>query len=217
MLELKSVGIDLSSHHFDFTLTVHPGEIVVILGASGSGKSTLLNLVGGFLSAQRGDITWQGQSLLNLMPDERPVTTLFQKHNLFEHLPVWKNIALGVDPGAKLDSVQQVRLQEALLSVGLPGYEKRMPSTLSGGEQQRVALARCLMSQKPVLLLDEPYSALDQDRRLQTLELTRSIVESESLCTLLVSHDPRDAEVLQARVVRIIDDRLSEVQGKQQP
>ena len=216
MLEARNARITLGQRKFDYSLQVVPGEIVVILGASGSGKSTLLNLVGGFLDPEEGEITWCGKSLLGLLPGERPVTTLFQKHNLFEHLPVWKNVALGFDPGARLDSTQKQQLVDTLSQVGLAGFEQRRPGDLSGGEQQRVALARCLVSQKPVLLLDEPYSALDGDRRAQMLALTRRIVDTARLCAVLVNHDPNDAIALGARVVRLLDGRLV-AEGRSRP
>lgn len=210
MLHVDDACISLSDRTFNYRLRVAPGEIVVILGASGSGKSTLLNLISGFLSPVSGDIRWCDESILSLAPDKRPATTLFQKHNLFEHLSVWKNVALGLHPGAKLNSAQQAQLTKALDDVGLAGFESRMPAELSGGEQQRVALARCLATHKPVLLLDEPYSALDTDLRVQMLALTRDIVATEKLCTLLVSHDPGDAVALQARVVKLAQGTLSE-------
>lgn len=208
MLELNSLSVTLDTRSFEYTLQVAPGEILVILGPSGSGKSTLLNLVGGFLQPQSGSLTWCGESLLNKTPDQRPVTTLFQKNNLFAHLTVWQNMALGVHPGAKLDNADSARLLAALDRVGLSGYEKRMPSELSGGEQQRVALARSLLSDKKVLLLDEPYSAIDSELRKSMLVLTRSIVSQNQLATLLVTHEKTDAHFLDAHVARLQHGRL---------
>jgi len=208
MLELKELSVELGAQEFIYSLVVEPREIVVILGPSGSGKSTLLNLIAGFLSPHSGDVSWCGQSLLHFTPDQRPVTTLFQKHNLFAHLSVWKNVALGLRTSTKLNSIQSRQLSEALAQVGLQGFEQRIPTDLSGGEQQRVALARCLLSKKPVLLLDEPYSALDAELRSGMLALTRRIVSDSQLATILVTHDPNDADALGARVARLHRGRL---------
>jgi len=203
MLDIQDTAVQLGQRDFRFSLRVDAGEIVVILGPSGSGKSTLLNLIAGFLLPHSGDIKWQDQSLLSLRPDQRPVTTLFQKHNLFMHLTVWKNMALGLRPSAKLNDDEAAKLHAALARVGLEGYAMRKPAELSGGEQQRVALARSLLTKKPVLLLDEPYSALDRELRVSMLELTQSIVRNSQLATVLVTHDPSDAEALGARSVKL--------------
>ncbi len=176
---------------------------MAILGESGSGKSTLLNLIGGFLAADSGELSWQGQSLMGLPPSDRPVTTLFQEHNLFAHLDVADNLGLGIDPGLHLLSEDRLRIRHALEAVGLGGFEKRKPAQLSGGQAQRVALARCLLRDKPVLLLDEPYSALDEATRLEMLDLTKKVMQDKQLCTLLVSHNRRDAEILEAGRVYI--------------
>lgn len=142
---------------------------------------------------------------------QRPVTMLFQKHNLFEHLNVADNIALGLDPGLRLDNSSDKgwqQVEDALQQMGLEGYGARMPGELSGGEQQRVALARALIMKRSLLLLDEPFSALDSATRRAVLELTQRLSTEKQLCTLVVTHNPEDAEVLGARVVSIQNDSI---------
>jgi thiamine transport system ATP-binding protein len=187
--------------HYD--LEAAPGEIVVLRGPSGAGKSTLLSLIAGFIAPSAGDITWHGESLLDLQPDRRPITSLFQSGNLFEHLDAFTNVALGLHPGARLDAGQALRVVETFASLGLAGLERRLPGALSGGQQQRVALARVLVRARPVLLLDEPFTALDPDTRHDILALVRKLVTANNLATIVVSHDRRDSLLLDGREVGI--------------
>ncbi len=203
MLKLEHAEAVLGSFKACYEMQVEAGERVALVGASGCGKSTLLNLVAGFLPCAGGDIIWHGESLLGLAPHQRPVTTLFQSHNLFAHLSVQRNIAVGLSPNGRLDDAQAGRAAEVLARVGLAGFETRMPPSLSGGQQQRVALARCLLRDRPLLLLDEPFSALDADLRTTTLKLAHEIANELSLTVLMVTHDPADAAALGARLLRI--------------
>ncbi len=207
-LELQNLGVSLGTKRFAFSLTAKAGETHAIMGKSGSGKSTLLNLVGGFLTPEQGTLTWEGEPLLKLAPDKRPMTTLFQSHNLFDHLSVRQNIGLGLSPKLKLHANDWSRIDEVLADVGLPNRGDDKPQSLSGGEQQRVGLARCLLRQKPILLLDEPYGALDEATRNDMLALTRSVCQRLNLCVLLVTHDAQDAEQLGAIHHRIVDGKL---------
>lgn len=211
MLLLDRVTVALGELTFEFSLSVQPGETLAIIGKSGAGKSTLLNVISGFVPSRSGLLTWNGQSLTGMVPSQRPVTCLFQSDNLFAHLSVRKNIALGIDSGLSLTASQWDRVDGALLEVGLAGFGPRLPSALSGGEQQRVALARCLVRSQPVLLLDEPYSALDSETRHEMLDLTRKIASKQNLCTLLVSHNREDAELLNARVLMMSEGELHSV------
>ena len=186
-----------------YNLEVAPGEIVVVCGPSGAGKSTLLSLIAGFIAPSAGDITWHGESLLDLQPDRRPITSLFQSGNLFEHLDAFTNVALGLHPGARLDARQAQQVVDTFASLGLAGLERRLPGALSGGQQQRVALSRVLVRAHPVLLLDEPFTALDPDTRRDILALVRELVTANDLATIVVSHDPQDSLLLKGREVRI--------------
>jgi len=177
---------------YTYNLEVKPSEVVAILGQSGSGKSTLLDIVAGFIEPSAGSIVLDGQELLGLSVEKRPITILFQNHNLFEHLSVQKNILLGVNKTLK-DSIEEVeKVQDILKEVGLEAYEHKLASELSGGQQQRVALARVLMRREPVLLLDEPFSGLDDATRIEMLELVQKITGEHKLHTIMVTHDIDD-------------------------
>jgi len=177
---------------YTYNLEVKPSEVVAILGQSGSGKSTLLDIVAGFIEPMKGSVMLDGQELLGLSVEKRPITILFQNHNLFEHLSVQKNILLGVNKTLK-DSIEEVeKVQDILKEVGLEAYEHKLASELSGGQQQRVALARVLMRREPVLLLDEPFSGLDDATRIEMLELVQKITQEHQLHTIMVTHDIDD-------------------------
>ncbi len=172
-----------------YNLSVNAGEIIAILGKSGSGKSTLLDLIAGFLTPLGGTIMIDGEEIQQLPIDRRPITILFQKHNLFEHLSVEKNIALG-----RKDASSQ-EIISILKEVGLEGYEKKGALSLSGGQQQRVALARALLRQKPILLLDEPFTGLDSQTRDEMLDLVVKLTKKHQLHTIMITHEREDAKV----------------------
>lgn len=203
---------------FDFTLAIRRGEIVTLSGASGSGKSTLIDLICGFLEPAAGDILWEGRSILGLAPARRPVSALFQTGDLFEHLDVGMNIALGLDPRGRPGKAERARVAEVLSEMDLAGFERRMPGRLSGGQRQRVALARALVRDKPVMLLDEPFSALDAETRDEIAALIRRLAQARRLATLVVSHDARDAARLASRAVQMHDGRIADLgQGEELP
>lgn len=195
------------SQAYDFSMTAAPGEVTAISGPSGSGKSTLLDLIAGFLTPLSGTMTLDGLDLLPLPPEDRPVSLLFQSESLFEHLTVTHNIALGLPhgiPKARADN----KVQAALAEVGLPGIGRQRADTLSGGQKQRVALARTLLRNRPVLLLDEPFSALDDESRAATRALVKSLTEAHDWITLLVSHHKEDIAALATRRYRISEAKL---------
>ena len=196
-----------ASRHYDLSFAAAPGEITAISGQSGSGKSTLLDLVAGFLTPESGSLTLDGRDLIPLPPEARPVSILFQSETLFDHLSAGRNIALGLPkrtPRAEADR----RIAAALAEVGLPGIEAQPAATLSGGEKQRVALARTLLRNRPVLLLDEPFSALDDSTRNAMRQLVRGLTERHRWITMLVSHHADDIEALAARRYRLEEGRL---------
>ncbi len=194
---------------FVFSLALERGEIVTLSGPSGSGKSTLVDLICGFLQPLCGDILWAGRSILPLAPANRPVSALFQTGDLFDHLDVEMNIVLGLDPRGRPNPAQRARVRAVLEEIGLPGFEHRLPGQLSGGQRQRVALARALVRDKPLMLLDEPFSALDTDRRDEMADLVRRLTRDRRLATLVVSHDPADAERLGSRAITLRDGKIS--------
>ncbi|RNM04727.1 thiamine ABC transporter ATP-binding protein ThiQ [Dickeya undicola] len=191
-----------------FDLQVQPGERIAILGPSGAGKSTLLSLIAGFLPADSGRLLLNGQDHLTTPPAKRPVSILFQENNLFPHLTLAQNIALGLHPGLKLNAEQWDTLRDIASRMGLSTLLERLPSQVSGGQRQRAALARCLIRQQPILLLDEPFSALDPALRQEMLSLVDEISRDRQLTLLMVSHQLEDAARIAPRSVLVVDGRI---------
>jgi len=195
---------------FCFAFDLAPGECLSVEGPSGSGKSTLLGLLAGFLEPAGGTLSWHGQDLLALPPWERGITTVFQEHNLFEQLPVWLNVGLGLAPDMRLSRAQRARIRTGLVDVGLGGLEERLPEALSGGQRQRVALLRALLRASPLLLLDEPFSGLDEATRRALWALVQRH-KADDAAVVLVSHDRDDIEALADRRCRLAGGRLHPV------
>jgi thiamine transport system ATP-binding protein len=192
-----------------FDLQVDDGEVLSLIGPSGSGKSTLLNLVAGFLPATAGRILVDDQALHELPVAERPVSIVFQQHNLFPHLDLYTNVALGVDPSLRLAPAQVDAVRAALARLGLESLQRRKPGELSGGQRQRVALARALVRRRKILLLDEAFAALGPALRAELIELARALVHEQGMAALLVSHQPGDALIASARCAFICDGRVA--------
>ena len=190
-----------------FSFTAQPGEVTAISGASGSGKSTLLDLIAGFLQPRSGRLALDKTDLLPLAPEARPISLLLQAESLFEHLSAARNIALGMPAKTARNAVSAL-ISGALAEVGLDGIEAQVALTLSGGQKQRVALARTLLRDKPVLLLDEPFSALDDETRGTIRELVRTLTVRHGWHTILVSHHADDVQTLAARRYRLDQGRL---------
>lgn len=195
MLFVQNLQTQRGNRTFSFSLTLHAGEIGLLLGRSGSGKSTLLELLAGFVPSTSGDIIANEQSIIRLSPADRPFTTLFQQHNLFDHLTVYQNIGLGIRPDLRLSAEEQARLEAAAERLQIKELLTRKPTSLSGGQQQRVALARCLVRRKPYLLLDEPFSALDPSLRQEMMQEVRELANEHKIGVLLVSHQPQEARL----------------------
>ncbi|TCV99131.1 thiamine ABC transporter ATP-binding protein ThiQ [Biostraticola tofi] len=191
-----------------FDLQINAGEKVAVLGPSGAGKSTLLNLIAGFLPASSGTITLDGRDHRHTAPAARPVSMLFQENNLFSHLTVSENIGLGLDPGLKLTPSQQELRRQVAQRVGLGELLDRLPGQLSGGQRQRAALARCLVRRQPILLLDEPFSALDPALRSEMLKHLSEVCDEHGLTLLMVSHNLDDAVRIAPRTLLVVDGRI---------
>ena len=191
--------------HGDFTLSmdleVQRSALVAVLGPSGSGKSTLLNVIAGFEPLARGRIILNSADATKTPPAERPVTAVFQDHNSFAHLDAWSNVALGLSPALNLTDAQKKAVDRALDLVGLASLSKRLPGEMSGGERQRIAIARVLVRKRPILLLDEAFAALGPALRREMLRLVKALHASEGLTTLLVTHQPEDAQSVAERVI----------------
>lgn len=209
MLKLNDVTWLYQHLPMRFSLSVARGERVAILGPSGAGKSTLLNLIAGFLTPDKGEIVINGETHTRTPPARRPVSMLFQENNLFSHLSVQQNIGLGISPSLKLNAAQLQKLQAIAQQMGLDTLLTRLPGELSGGQRQRVALARCLVRQQPILLLDEPFSALDPALRQEMLSLVEAVCAREQIALLMVSHSVEDAARIALRAIVVADGRIA--------
>ena len=211
---LKIEGLEFSypsepAPRMHFDLTVEAGEVLGLIGPSGSGKSTLLSLIAGFLPASAGRIIADNEPLHDLSVAERPVSLVFQQHNLFPHLDLYTNVALGIDPSLRLAPDQIESVREALARLGLESMQRRKPGELSGGQRQRVALARVLVRRRKILLLDEAFAALGPAMRAELIELVRTLVQEHDMTALLVSHQPGDALIGSARTAFICEGRVA--------
>lgn len=182
-------------------LKIYEGEIVTMLGPSGCGKSTILRTIGGFLDVTSGDILIDGSSIVKLPPEKRPTAMVFQSYNLWTHMTVYENLAFGLKlrkrPKAEIES----EIEKHLKLVSMSGFEKKYPTQLSGGQQQRIAIARSLMLKPSVLLLDEPFSALDAKIRQQMREELKKIQSELGITVVFVTHDQEEAMALSHRIV----------------
>jgi len=210
MIRLDNVFLADDTLPMTFDLQVAAGERIAIVGPSGAGKSTLLNLIAGFLLPTQGNIWLNGENHTRSAPYERPVSMLFQENNLFPHLTVQQNLALGLKTSLKLTALEQDQIERVADAVGLTSFLSRLPNSLSGGQKQRVALARCLLRDKPILLLDEPFSALDPELRMDMLNLIDELCHSKNLTLLLVTHQPSELTDKVDRMLRIENGRISQ-------
>lgn len=208
MLNIDQLVTSYPDWRVSFSATLPKGEITALIGPSGAGKSTLLGMIAGFVPVESGTLDFDGEDLLPLGPAARPVTTLFQDHNLFLHLSVFDNIAIGLHPGLRLNTAQRAQVKDAASRVGLGKMLTRLPEQLSGGQQQRVGLARALVRGKPLLLLDEPFSALDPALRQEMLSLVADVCEQQQLTLLMVSHSVEDAARIAPRSMVVAEGRI---------
>jgi putative thiamine transport system ATP-binding protein len=196
-LELHEVVIRLEGEPLlRLDATIGPGETLTLMGPSGVGKSTLLAFVAGFLGRDfraSGRIVLDGRDVTDLPPERRGIGLLFQDALLLPHLSVAGNLLLGLDRAVKGRALRRRTVETALAEVGLGGFGERDPATLSGGEAARVALLRTLLAHPRALLLDEPFSRLDAERRGQIRALVFAEARRRMLPVLLVTHDPADA------------------------
>ncbi|WP_103035431.1 ABC transporter ATP-binding protein [Castellaniella caeni] len=184
----------------DVTLDIAQGEFMTFLGPSGSGKSTTLYILAGFQEPTEGDILLDGKSLLSTPPHQRNIGMVFQRYTLFPHLSVAENVAFPLRVRRCAKSEIDDRVQAALKLVHLEDLAQRMPSLMSGGQQQRVAIARALVYNPPVLLMDEPLSALDKKLREEIQLEIRRIHQETGVTILYVTHDQEEALRLSDRI-----------------
>ncbi len=184
----------------DVSLRVNPGEFIAILGPSGSGKSTLLKITAGFEQADRGTVRLQGTDVTDVPPYRRNINTVFQSYALFPHLSVFENVAYGLRRKPVREPELSSRVYAALALVDLAAFGPRAPETLSGGEQQRIALARALVNRPAVLLLDEPLSALDLKLRKEMQGELKRLQRETGITFVLVTHDQEEALAMSDRI-----------------
>ena len=192
-------------------LKIHDKEFVTLLGPSGCGKTTTLRIIGGFETADTGDVQFDGKSVKNVPPHQRPVNTVFQKYALFPHLNVFENVAFGLRLKKTPEDTIRVKVKEMLSLVNLKGFERRRVSTLSGGQQQRVAIARALINEPEVLLLDEPLGALDLKLRKDMQNELKKIQKATGITFIYVTHDQEEALSMSDTVVVMANGQIQQI------
>jgi thiamine transport system ATP-binding protein len=199
-LQVRALSISYDGRALlqDFNLDVAPEEIVALLGPSGSGKSSLLRCIAGVQRPDSGTIMWAGEDIAPVPAHRRRIGLVFQDPLLFPHRDVAGNVGFGLPPE---DRAQ--RVAELLELVGLPGFEHRDVATLSGGEAQRIALARALAPRPRLLLLDEPFGALDRDLRDRLAVDVRALLHDQGTPAIHVTHDREEADLIADRIVRL--------------
>jgi len=203
----KPVLIDRLRHHYgslvavdDVSLSIEGGEIVALLGPSGCGKTTLLRAIAGFVSQQSGSVLIDGQAIDSMPANRRNIGIVFQNYALFPHMSVAENVAYGLKARGRARDTIDTTVERFLEVVRLTGLRDRLPRQLSGGQQQRVALARALAVEPSVLLLDEPFSALDKGLRLDMQIELKRLQRQFGLTAILVTHDQEEAMSVADRI-----------------
>lgn len=181
-------------------LGIEKGSIHVLQGPSGSGKSTVLLAVAGFENVEKGTVRVGGKDITHFYPEERGVGFVFQQNALFPHLTVLENVSFGLRVRGVSTAERNQKATQWLTRVGLKGLESRKVNQISGGEAQRVQLARALICGFPVLLLDEPFSSLDIELKIDLRKLVKELIKETGVAALLVTHDPEDISWLADQV-----------------
>jgi sulfate transport system ATP-binding protein len=197
----------------DVSLEVPEGSLTALLGPSGSGKSTLLRIIGGLELPDAGRVVIDGEDVTGVPPQRRGIGFVFQHYAAFRHMTVRDNVAFGLKVRKQPKARVQARTSELLGIVGLAGYAERYPNQLSGGQRQRMALARALAVEPRVLLLDEPFGALDAKVRAELREWLRRLHEEVAVTTLLVTHDQEEAMSIADRIAVMDHARIEQVGG----
>lgn len=188
MLKINKLKYKIEKASFEFDFELKSSQLVGVIGKSGSGKSTLFNLLSGFLKPKEGSIYFSNKNITNLKPFDRDISILFQDHNNFNHLNIFENIILGIDSDMKRTSNNLKLVRSIMKKVSLNIDLDKKVSNLSGGEQQRVSIARSLLRKKSILLLDEPFNSLDPGLRKILYEDIKTMSFSHKLITLISSH-----------------------------
>jgi len=208
VLSVNNLKISFDDNHVldGFNLNLESGDIFALLGESGSGKSSALRFIAGLEEAQLGSVALDGNSLSDegnhsVNAELREIGMVFQDYALFPHMTVFQNISFGIYQLSKKEKVE--RVEKLLDLISLKGIEKKYPHQLSGGEQQRVSLARSLATSPKLLLLDEPFSSLDKSHRDQLVKEVREILKKANVTTILVTHDEAEAKAFADKIGKI--------------
>ena len=213
IIELKNVtkAFDGEVVLDNISLDIYDNEFLTLLGPSGCGKTTTLRLIGGFESADEGDIIFMGENINNVPPHKRNVNTVFQRYALFPHLNVFENVAFPLREKKVPKAEIEQKVRDMLSLVALTGFEHRSITSLSGGQQQRVAIARALVSQPKVLLLDEPLAALDLKLRKDMQQELKKIQKATGITVVFVTHDQEEALSMSDTVVVMSEGRIQQI------
>lgn len=208
-IEVKGVSKSFGGHAaaVDLNFVIEKGKLIGLLGPSGGGKSTLLRILAGLETPDTGDISINGKRVNDLPPQERGIGFVFQNYALFKHMNVYDNIAFGLSIKKESKSAIKERVYELLELTGLKGFEKRYPHQLSGGQRQRVAFARALAPRPELLLLDEPFAAIDAKVRKELRTWLKQLIETIGITSIFVTHDQDEA-------VEVADEMLILQSGK---
>jgi len=211
MIELEDLCVTIDDFRLEkITLSIAPGEYVVLLGPSGAGKTVLLETIAGIREPDHGKISINGKEMNDIPPEHRGVALVYQDYSLFPHMTVGENVEYGIkmhriDPGT-----YQGRIERLLSDLGISSLRDRYPGSLSGGEQQRVAMARVLATRPSVLLLDEPFASLDPQSRNECIRMMQDLRDRRSITIVQVSHFRDDAYALADRSVVLISGRIAQ-------
>jgi thiamine transport system ATP-binding protein len=208
MLVIENCRLTWPDFTADYSMIVQKGALCAVIGPSGGGKTTLLHMIAGFETPESGTLTFEGRNLIPLEPAKRPVSIVFQDHNLFPHLTAAQNVALGIRPSLRMSDAERALIDETLEDVGLRGFATRHPGEMSGGQRQRVALARALVSGRPLILLDEPFSSLDPGLRRDMIHLVDEMRRKRPVTILMTIHTPEDAATLADQMVFVADGKV---------
>ena len=195
----------------DVSFGIEKGKLVGLLGPSGSGKTTILRMLAGLEKQDEGDVIIDGKNVNTLTPDQRKIGFVFQNYALFPYMTVYDNIAYGLKVQKRDKKFIKNRVHELLELVGLPGVEKRYPDQLSGGQRQRIALARALAPQPEVLLLDEPFAAIDAKVRKELRTWLRETIDKVGITSIFVTHDQDEAIEIADEIIITNKGRIEQV------
>ena len=209
-VELRNATKRYTDAVIDASLRADGGRQLVLLGPSGSGKSTILRMIAGLVKPDAGSVTFDGEPMESVLPEQREAVMVFQDHALFPFHTVAENVGYGLKV-RKVDAAERARrVGEALAAVHLDGFEERWPSDLSGGERQRVALARAIVVEPRVLLLDEPLSSLDPVLRVELQRLICDVQREFAITSIFVTHDRDEARAVADEVAVVLDGKVEQ-------